>query len=46
MENEGASTVKSLMVAKAILSELVTAGKLKVAGAGPYDIATGKVMPV
>jgi carbonic anhydrase len=37
--------VKSLMVAKPILSELVTAGKLKVAGA-VYDIATGKVMPV
>jgi carbonic anhydrase len=37
--------VKSLLVAKPILSELVTAGKLKVAGA-VYDIATGKVMPV
>ena len=37
--------VKSLLVAKPILSELVAAGKLKVAGA-VYDIATGKVMPV
>jgi len=37
--------VKSLLVAKPILSEMVAAGKLKVAG-GVYDIATGKVMPV
>ena len=38
--------VKSLMVAKPILSELVTAGKLKIVAGAVYDIATGKVMPV
>jgi carbonic anhydrase len=37
--------VKSLLVAKPILSELVASGKLKVAGA-VYDIATGRVVPV
>jgi carbonic anhydrase len=38
-------TVKTLQTAKPILSDLVAAGKVKVAGA-VYDIASGKVTPV
>jgi carbonic anhydrase len=38
-------SVKTLQTARPILSDLVSAGKLKVVGA-VYDIASGKVMAV
>ena len=43
--DQGRLSVKTLLTAKPILSDLVSAGKLKVVGA-VYDIATGKVTAV